>query len=46
MILRDIGWGGMYWIDLIYDKGQWKALVIRVTNLMIQQIAGKYLRIP
>jgi hypothetical protein len=27
--LRDIGWGGMDWIDLAEDKDQWRALVNR-----------------
>jgi hypothetical protein len=22
-ILREIGWGGMYWIHLAQDRGQW-----------------------
>jgi hypothetical protein len=26
MDLREIGWGGMDWIDLAEDKDQWKAL--------------------
>jgi hypothetical protein len=27
MDLRDIGWGGMDWIDLAQDRDQWRALV-------------------
>jgi hypothetical protein len=27
MDLRDIEWGGMDWIDLAQDRGQWRALV-------------------
>jgi hypothetical protein len=27
MDLRDIGWGGMDWIDLARDRVQWRALV-------------------
>jgi hypothetical protein len=30
MDLRDVGWGGMDWIDLSQD--QWKALVLVVSN--------------
>jgi hypothetical protein len=26
MNLRDIGWGGMDWIDLAQDRDQWRAL--------------------
>jgi hypothetical protein len=27
MDLREIGWGGMDWIDLAKDRDQWRALV-------------------
>jgi hypothetical protein len=27
MDLREIGWDGMYWIDLTQDTDQWRALV-------------------
>jgi hypothetical protein len=27
MDLREIGWGGMDWIDLAEDRDQWSALV-------------------
>jgi hypothetical protein len=32
MDLREIGWGGMDWIDLVEDRGHWKALVNTVMN--------------
>jgi hypothetical protein len=32
MDLREIGWGGMDWIDLTQDRGQWMALVNTVIN--------------
>jgi hypothetical protein len=32
MDLREIGWGGMDWIDLAQDSDQWRALVNRVLN--------------
>jgi hypothetical protein len=35
MDLREIGWGGMDWIDLAQDRDQWKALVNMVMNLLI-----------
>jgi hypothetical protein len=35
MNLREIGWGGMDWIDLAQDKDQWKALVNTVMNLLV-----------
>jgi hypothetical protein len=27
MDFREIGWGGMDWIDLAQDRDQWRALV-------------------
>jgi hypothetical protein len=35
MTLREIGWRGMDWIDLVQDRDQWKALVNTVMNLRI-----------
>jgi hypothetical protein len=36
MDLREIGWGGMDWIDLSQDRDQWRALVITVIKLRVQ----------
>jgi hypothetical protein len=33
MDVREIGWGGMDWIDLADDRDQWRVLVNTVTNL-------------
>jgi hypothetical protein len=35
MDLREIGWGGMDWIDLAQDRNQWRALVNTVMNLRV-----------
>jgi hypothetical protein len=35
MDLRDIGWGGMDWIDLAPDRDQWRVLVNTVMNLRV-----------
>jgi hypothetical protein len=35
MDLREIGWGGMDWIDLAQNREQWRALVNTVMNLRI-----------
>jgi transposase len=35
MDLREIGWGGMGWIDLAQDMDQWRALVNTVMNLRV-----------
>jgi hypothetical protein len=33
--LREIGWDGMDWIDLVLDRDQWRALVNTVVNLQV-----------
>jgi hypothetical protein len=33
--LREIGWGGMDWLDLAPDRDQWRALVNTVMNLRV-----------
>jgi hypothetical protein len=35
MDLRETGWGGMDWIDLVRDRDQWRALVNMVMNLQV-----------
>jgi hypothetical protein len=35
MDFREIGWGGMDWIDLVQDRDKWMALVNTVINLWI-----------
>jgi hypothetical protein len=35
MGLREIGWDGMYWIDLALDRDQWRTLVNIVINLWV-----------
>jgi hypothetical protein len=32
MDFREIGWNGMYWIDLVQDMNRWRALVKTVMN--------------
>jgi hypothetical protein len=36
--LREIGYGGMDWIDLAEDEGQWRALGNVVMNLRLLQM--------
>jgi hypothetical protein len=35
MDLREIGFGGMDWTDLVQDRDQWRALVNTVMNLRV-----------
>jgi hypothetical protein len=35
MDLREIGWGGIYYIDLAQYRNQWRALVNKVINLRV-----------
>jgi hypothetical protein len=35
MDLREIGWGGIDWIDLAQDKDQWRTLVNMVLNFWV-----------
>jgi hypothetical protein len=35
MDVREIGWGGMVWIDLAQNRDQWRALVNKVRNLPV-----------
>jgi hypothetical protein len=35
MILREIGWGGMVWIDLAQDRDQWRVFVNMAMNLWV-----------
>jgi hypothetical protein len=33
--LGEIGWGGMDWNGLVYDRDKWRALVKAVMNLRV-----------
>jgi hypothetical protein len=35
MHLREIGWGGMDWIDLAQDREQWGVLVNTIMNFRV-----------
>jgi hypothetical protein len=35
MDLREIGWDGMDWIDLVQDRDQWRVLVNALMNLRV-----------
>jgi hypothetical protein len=35
MGIRELGWGGIDWIDLAQDRDQWRALVNMVMNLQV-----------
>jgi hypothetical protein len=35
MDLREIGWGGMEWIDMAQERDQWSSFVNTVMNLRV-----------
>jgi hypothetical protein len=43
MDLREIGWGGIDWIDLAQDRDQLMALVNTVMSLWVPEDTGKFL---
>lgn len=43
MDLRDIGWGGMDWVNLAQVRDQWWALAGNVINLRVPQNVGDFL---
>jgi hypothetical protein len=43
MDIIERGWGGIDWIDLAQDRGQWRALVNTVMNLWVPFNAEKFL---
>jgi hypothetical protein len=45
MGLREIGWGGMDWIQLAQDRYQWRVLGNRLINLWVPQNFGKSLSV-
>jgi hypothetical protein len=43
MDLKETGWYGMDWIDLVQDRDQWRALMNIVMNPRVPQNAVKFL---
>jgi hypothetical protein len=42
MDLREMGWGGILWIDLVRDRDQWRALVTKIMNLRVPLNVEKF----
>jgi hypothetical protein len=42
LVVREIQWGGMDWIDLAQDRDQCGALLNTVMNLRVPKNAGKF----
>ena len=45
MDLKEVGGGGMDWIDLAQDRDKWQTVVNAVMNLLISSNAGNFLAI-
>jgi hypothetical protein len=43
MELREIGWGGMDWVNLAQGRDQCRVLVNMVMNLQVPKNVGKFL---
>jgi hypothetical protein len=40
--LRELGWGGMGWIDLAHDRDQWRVLVNTVMKFLVLKMLGSF----
>jgi len=43
MDLQDMGWAGTDWIDLVWDRDSWQALMVVVIHLWVPQNVGNFL---
>jgi hypothetical protein len=41
--IQEVGWEGMEWICLAYDRDRWRALLNAVMNLRVTQNARNFL---
>jgi len=45
LVLQEVGYGRMGWIDLVHDMDSWQALVNAVMNLRVPYNVGNFLTI-
>jgi hypothetical protein len=43
MDLREMGWGGMDWIDLAQDRDRWRVVVNAIMNFQVPLNVGEFL---
>jgi len=43
MDLREVGYGGVDWIELVQDRARWRAPVNAALNRWVPQNAGNFL---
>jgi hypothetical protein len=43
MDLREVGWDGMDWIDLVQNRDKWRVLLNKLINIRVQYNFWKFL---